>query len=550
MNTERKKELGAFYTHSGLTDIICEWAIQSPETSIFEPSFGGCGFLRSAHDRLVALKGSAAPEQIFGCDIDPDAFGFLASLFERPVDLDRFHEGDFLLQEFPDTWLSSFDAVIGNPPYLPYRKISASIRERALALLKAEGLELDRRASIWAYFVGLSVRFIKDGGRMAWVLPSSFIHANYARSLRKFILRKFENVCAFELQERQFLLEGTEEKTIVILAESKHSLAKVDDDNDIQLIRCAGTLNLAEEIQKWQNGSFAKASSCASAVIDCLSEAPLKLFRHLETHDHHHRLGDYLRVQIGLVTGNNRFFLRTEEERQQADLNAEDLARVLPRFKFVEGAELTNQDIEVMRIDGAKTFLVSAENTELAPRKVREYLESYPEEAKAKCSTFKKRASWSLTDDNAIPDVFFPVMQHNGPRVVLNTAGLNCTNSIHRGYFIQDLTDTQKKLLSLSSLSTFSQISAEIVGRSYGSGALKHEPREAEAIAVLLPPIHHSKINSAFGRADTYLRAGNFDEASQVADYIILDALNVDCIPTEASVLKSGLAQLRKNRQR
>jgi hypothetical protein len=199
---------------------------------------------------------------------------------------------------------------------------------------------------------------------------------------------------------------------------------------------------------------------------------------------------------------------------------------------------------------GAKVFLVSAASEANASRQVQDYLATYPEEEKAACSTFRKRSSWSATDDGAIPDAFFPVMQHNGPRLVLNSAKLNCTNSIHRGYFIKTLSQSKKKLIALSTLSTFSQISAEIAGRYYGSGALKHEPREAEAMGVLLPQLHHGKIAAAFRRADRFLRAGNFDEASQVADQVILEAIGIESVPTQAAVLRSGLAQLRKNRQR
>jgi adenine-specific DNA methylase len=546
----RKKELGAFYTHKGLTDVISEWAIRSADCRVFEPSFGGCGFLRSAHDRLTAIKGSPAIDQIYGCDIDPEAFGFLANLFERPVDLERFQEGDFLHQDFPDSWLSSFDAVIGNPPYLPYRKISPQARDVALRHLRRDGLELDRRSSLWAYFVGLSVRFIKQGGRMAWVLPSSFLYANYSIALRKFIAGYFSRVCAFELQERQFLLEGTEEKTIVVLAEGKRASFSGSLAGDIDLIRCDGSRDLSEKISGWEKDAHFKAASCGTAVIDCLSDAPLQLFERLKASGCHHDLGHFIRVQIGLVTGNNRFFLRTEEERQEAGIHEKDLVRVLPRFTYVGGADLTAIDVQSMQDVGAKVFLVSAASEANASRQVQDYLATYPEEEKAACSTFRKRSSWSATDDGAIPDAFFPVMQHNGPRLVLNSAKLNCTNSIHRGYFIKTLSQSKKKLIALSTLSTFSQISAEIAGRYYGSGALKHEPREAEAMGVLLPQLHHGKIAAAFRRADRFLRAGNFDEASQVADQVILEAIGIESVPTQAAVLRSGLAQLRKNRQR
>jgi len=548
--SSRKKALGAFYTHNGLTDVICEWAIASAECIVFEPSFGGCGFLRSARDRLVSLDAVAPNRQIFGCDIDPDAFGHLAKLFEGPVDLTRFHKGDFLQQDFPSSWIGKFDAVIGNPPYLPYRKIDPTSREAVLQILTESGLKLDRRASLWAYFVALSIRFVGSGGRMAWVLPSSFLYANYSHNLRRYIAAMFSNVRAFELQERQFLLEGTEEKTVVLLAEGKLADHSNESNSDISLSRCSGVRELSTEVRKWVGGELANSSSCGTSVFDSLSKAPRDLYLQLVSSQHYHQIGDYLRIQIGLVTGDNKFFLCNEEERKEAGISIESLVPVLPRFIYANGLEFQGDDFDNMIRAGGKGYLVSSGDMEFAPKDIQKYLSSYPDEKKKTCSTFKKRAVWSQTDDSSVPDAFFPVMQHNGPRLLLNRARVNCTNSVHRGNFRKSKSEAEKQLIALTTLSNFSQLSAEIAGRSYGSGALKHEPREAESVGILVPHVHHRKVLSAYQKADKCLRCGNFDEASQIADHLIMGAMGFDDVPTHASVLRSGLMQIRKHRQR
>lgn len=548
--SSRKKALGAFYTHDGLTDVICEWAIASAECIVFEPSFGGCGFLRSARDRLVSLDAATPNGQIFGCDIDPEAFGHLANLFEGPVDLTRFHKGDFLQQDFHDSWIGKFDAVIGNPPYLPYRKIDPTRREAALQTLKESGLQLDRRASLWAYFVALSIHFVRNGGRMAWVLPSSFLYANYSHNLRRYITSVFSNVRAFELQERQFLLEGTEEKTVVLLAEGKLADRSNGSNEDILLSRCSGVSELSSEVRKWVAGKLTSPAVCGTSVFDNLSKAPRDLYLRLVSNQSYHQLGDHLRIQIGLVTGDNKFFLCNEEERMEYDISIENLVPVLPRFIYATGLEFQADDFDNMIQAGGKGYLVSSSDPRFAPNDIKTYLDSYPDEKKRTCSTFKKRAVWSQTDDGSAPDAFFPVMQHNGPRLVLNSAGVNCTNSVHRGNFKNCKSEAEKKLISLTTLSTFSQLSAEIVGRSYGSGALKHEPREAESVGILVPNIHQRKVLSSYQKADKFLRCGNFNEASQIADHLILGALGFDDVPTHASILRSGLMQIRKHRQR
>lgn len=550
IDVSRRKELGAFYTHKGLSDTICTWAITSPDSTVLEPSFGGCGFLRSATDRLVSIGSKSSLSQLYGCDIDADAFLHLANVFESLVDLEKFHEGDFLDQNFPETWPKSFGSVVGNPPYIPYRKIPVDRRERVLKQLSMQGLDLDRRASLWAYFTALSIPYTETGGRAAWVLPSSFLYANYSKELRSFIAKNFEETRAFELKERQFLQEGTEEKTVVVLCKGKLKQAQNDAASDIPLERCDGVKDLPAAIQRWDMGKSELVSYCGTSIIDSLSNAPSHLVKRLQSHTTCKKLGDFLDVKIGLVTGNNRFFLLNEEEREKLNVRPCELENILPRFHFASGLNYSAADqTELLRSNG-NGYLVSADNPDCASDSIQSYLAQYDEEQIADCSTFKKRSIWCKTDDGAPPDAFFPVMQHHGPKLVLNESGCNCTNSIHRAYFKADLSKTDKKLISLSLLSTFSQISAEICGRSYGSGALKHEPREAEKIEILIPELHHRTVGAGFDRVDRMLRNGNLAEARQFVDHLILGAVEVEDIATQAALMNSGLEQLKLHRHR
>lgn len=549
-DARRKKDLGAFYTHKALSDLICAWAIQTPQSTVLEPSFGGCGFLRSARDRLTSFDANVSLSQLYGCDIDPLAFSHLSTVFEQLVDLDRFHEGDFLDQSFPSSWPSAFDSVVGNPPYLPYRKMQVSRREAVLSQLRSSGLALDRRASLWAYFVALGVLYTAEGGRNAWVLPSSFLYANYSASLRLFLSASFEDCCAFELKERQFLLEGTEEKSIVLLCKSKITVKDPLQKRDIPLVQCEGVKDVEFAIKEWELKKASHTSYCGTSVYDSLSKGPKRVIQNLQKETCLRSLGDFLSIRIGLVTGNNRFFLLGEDDRKAANLAEGELDRVLPRFHFATGLSFEARDHEHLLSSGGKGFLVSVQDEVRVSEALSKYLSRYPIADIETCSTFKKRSVWSHTNDASVPDAFFPVMQHHGPRLVLNQSGMNCTNSIHRAYFNDKLSKTEQKLLSLSLLSTFSQISAEICGRSYGSGALKHEPREAEKILVLMPRIHQKTVCAAFSRVDRLLRNGNLSEARQFVDQLLLHALKVDDVHTDAALLESGLTQLKSHRHR
>ena len=71
-------------------------------------------------------------------------------------------------------------------------------------------------------------------------------------------------------------------------------------------------------------------------------------------------------------------------------------------------------------------------------------------------------------------------------------------------------------------LTTFSQLSAEIEGRTYGAGVLKHEPSEATNIRMIMPTnTAFEDINHTATAIDRLLRRREFDEAQHKADTLI-----------------------------
>jgi len=112
-------------------------------------------------------------------------------------------------------------------------------------------------------------------------------------------------------------------------------------------------------------------------------------------------------------------------------------------------------------------------------------------------------------------------MGNQGPRIILNSAEAVCTNSIHRIYFKEDLSETMRKAIILSLWSTYGQISAEIEGRTYGSGVLKLEPSEASKLVVFLPKKLHHKSVGALWKKVGKLREQNLPICEQIDSWIL-----------------------------
>ncbi len=540
---EDRRKLGAFYTPEPLSEILSRWSIQAPSDNVLEPSFGGCGFLQSAHACLVELGQPAPKDHIFGCDIDPVAFQYLAKVLEGPVDLKRFLQSDFLAVTEPDGWPTKFQAILANPPYIPYQAIEASRRD-ALTTQSLGIAGVGGRASLWAYFMAHAVSFLAPGGRMAWVLPGAFLQADYARPIREHLAKSFRRVVAIVLQERIFLEAGTDEETVILLADG-HLLAPLRESVD--LADATSLEHLKARIAEWDAGSLEAVDGARPAALSLSAEtrAALKAF---DARPESQALGTLATIQIGLVMGANRFFILRQTDLKAAGLEDEDCSYILAKFQAVQGLSYSAQDHLQHLEDGGRGLLAGDAASEPSPR-LRAYFDTFDAIEREKVGTFRKRSIWWRPHDGRVPDAFFPVMHHYGPRIVLNPDACANTNTIHRVYFKEALTPSQRELLAISILTSYSQLSAELVGRRYGSGVLKHEPREAEKIRVLMPKAHAASIRSAFQKVDSALRSGDRRRATELADRIVYAACGVADPEGASKTLSAALDSARQRRR-
>lgn len=540
---EDRRKLGAFYTPEPLSEILSRWSIQSPTDNVLEPSFGGCGFLQSARARLVELGQSAPKEHIFGCDVDPIAFQYLAKVLEGPIDLKRFLHSDFLAVSNPEGWPATFEAILANPPYIPYQAIEASRRDE-LAKQTMGVAGIGGRASLWAYFMVHAISFLAPGGRMAWVLPGAFLQADYAQPLRDHLAKSFRRVAAIVLHERIFLEEGTDEETVILLAEG-HRLAPLR--SAIDLTEASSLEHLQERVADWDAGRLEAVYGARPAALSLSSDAR-KLLDDLDARSVSQPLGDLVSIQIGLVMGANRFFVLRRGELAAAGLEEEDCSHILAKFQAVQGLNYSLTDHQRYLDADGRGFLAGDAATAPSGR-LRAYYDTFDEEDRAKVGTFRKRTTWWRPHDGRVADAFFPVMHHYGPRIVLNPDGCANTNTIHRVYFDRAVAPLQRKLVAVSILSSYSQLSAELVGRRYGSGVLKHEPREAEKIRVLMPAVAADRIKAVFAKVDRALRENDRELATQLADQLVYSASGVNDPPCYSNTLVTALAAVRARRR-
>lgn len=530
-----RRPFGAYYTPRSVADTLAKWAIRVAGEVILEPGFGGCGFLEASQSRIEALGADDPFTHIYGCDKDHRAFAILDHKIGDSTHTERFILGDFLCLHSQDFKVSGFDVVIGNPPYISLHSMSTEQRAAAADAMALGRFELDKRASLWAYFVLHALTFLRQGGRCAWVLPSSYLHAEYARDVRLQLKKRFTRLIEITLEQRLFSSEGAKERTVIVLAEGFESCS---GEARVQRLHATDAAELENAVVSLVNGN-------PTVILDGCFLSPLaeatSLIETVRSKQACRKLGEFLDVKIGIVTGANDFFIKSKADWKKHGVTGNSLRPILAKFGQVSGLELTAEDLQENRINELKCLLLNDYKKGRAPEKVSNYLASFPVEKKEKNATFKKRSCWYSPDDGRIPDGFFSYMCDHGPRLALNPAKTTSTNTIHRIYFNSDIDEIRRKTIAMSLLSTVTQLSAELVGRSYGSGVLKLEPSEVRRIDIVLPDVLDAKrVIATFDAVDTLLRKGEGQKARSV-----VDALFVIPLLGEAGIASMGAALTR-----
>jgi adenine-specific DNA-methyltransferase len=137
----------------------------------------------------------------------------------------------------------------------------------------------------------------------------------------------------------------------------------------------------------------------------------------------------------------------------------------------------------------------------------------------------KVRSPWWRVPLVSRPDFLFTYMNHDRTRLIRNSADVHLLNSL---YGVQ-LNDARRSLgqefLAMASLNSVTMLGAEIVGRSYGGGMLKHEPTEVDQLP--LPSIGilqkvASRLRMLQSQVGAQLRRNEIAPAIEIIDRVIL----------------------------
>lgn len=551
---ELRRELAAYYTPNELGSLLAEFSLRSGNDSLLEPSFGGGGLLVEGISRLTELGSQKPISQVHGCDIDGHAFENLSSVVGKKYGKQskRFVKADFLSLDKSAFMTKKFDAVMANPPYIGYRKMSKT--QKLIAKQITQDLEIKnaRYAGTWYYFLLKSFTFLKEGGRLAFVLPYALIDSNYSSDLREFISKHFNKSVIFAFSERLFVDQGTREKVVVLLAEGWAPRGLKQRRLDAISVDSIETFRVL--LKKYRAGETVGnfLGSDIGNVKGKINNKNINLLNTLRSNRATKTIGEYLDVRIGLVAGDIKYFTFNNSKLAEYSLSkSSHVIPVLRSLRDCKGLSFNEKDFNEVSKKDKNTYLLDYNETLLKDQAYLSYINEYSDKARKGNKTFNSREVWCQVNDNLVPDVFLAYMSINGPRIVKNSFGVNCFNNTHRGYFKKGIGKSEQKLLLISLFTSFSQSIAELESKEYGSKTLKIEPSAYLKLPVIMPDnIGRYEIDSTFKKLDSLVKKGEYvaaiDCASQFIYKHIFKESELDNVVEKVRVIKVELETKRK----
>lgn len=258
VDPDHRHELGQHYTQENVVDFLTAFAIRDHADLVLDPAAGGGSFLASAYSRKKAMGAthSDALAEVWGCELssfaaelttvtlataDPNA----PSAYPRVLLMDFFEmrPGMRTALEIPGLpgklkVPKGFDAVVGNPPYISYRHQTNQETvlkafddfPNALALPKMSG-----KSDEFAWFLVHATRFLKEGGRLGFVVSSGILFSDYGIPLIRFLARHFKILAVVDSMVERWFIDA-DVNTVLLLLE-RESKSEEREPNQIRFIR-------------------------------------------------------------------------------------------------------------------------------------------------------------------------------------------------------------------------------------------------------------------------------------------------------------------------
>ena len=463
---EKLRDKGQFWTPSWVANAMVAYVAEDTEL-VFDPATGKGSFFE-------ALKKLNLSQQIifFGTDID------------NKVLSDNIYEDPSCIVELRDFIKNpprrKFKAIVANPPYIRHHRIDEKTKQFLKHLCKKiTGFTIDGRAGYHIYFLLQALSLLEDNGKLAFIMPADTCEGIFAKKLWNWITENYclECVVAFDGNATPFPNVDTNALVFLIKKEKPRK----------EIFWVKANKAYSNDLLSFVSSHFKQSAIETLLIVKReIGEAlTTGLSRPQQKHNgFKYHLSNFAIVMRGIATGANDFFFLTREQTVELGIPSKYLKVAIGRTKDITENTITKEDVQKLQKNSRPTLLLSIAQPENdLPAKIKAYLKKGIELGLPERPLIKQRKPWFRMEKREVPELLFAYLGRRNTRFIKNNAGvlpLTGFLCVYAKYKDEKFVNSLREVLNHPD--TLKNM--QLVGKSYGSGAIKVEPRSLEKLPI------------------------------------------------------------------
>lgn len=469
-NIEERRRLGQFSTPYELAKEIVSFGLgllDTNEITFLEPCLGSGAFYSAL---LNATYDDYTIKSATGIEIDSVYYNCAKSLWsDTGINIINGNFADVK----PDR---KYNFVLTNPPYVRHHYLLQEEKKYLVEVGKKEtGIALSGLSGLYCHFILLANKWLAPNAICGWLVPSEFMDVNYGGAIKDYLLNHVHLLRIHRYDPDNSMFSDALVSSCVIWF--KNEVVSYDYDVEFTF---SGTHNKPMREKRVKKSELIKERKW--------TRFPEKEIRSKEINEV--TLGDFFEIKRGLATGDNNFFIMSQDKITELGMDMSFFKPILPSPRYLKTDFISADRDGIPQIE-PQCFLLdcalSEQEIEKKSPETWDYLQSGIEKTSKKYLC-KSRKKWYWQEQRESTYFLCSYMGrskgNSSPiRFILNLSEAIATNSYLMLYpkerLQQTISQNPNSVYKIwEILNNIGGNKIEEEGRVYGGGLKKIEPRE------------------------------------------------------------------------
>lgn len=462
-DVDYKRALGQFFTPFDIAVFMSEWILKfrCSNIRVLDPAAGLGVFARS----LNYLNDSKMKDiSITAYEIDNNLVKSLEEVLNKVGIEHKIINGDFL----ENSWSEKYQGIIANPPYYKHHYIKNKEHLYQQMCIKA-GFKFSIQTNIYCWFLVKCMNMLADNGRLAFIVPSEFLNANYGVGIKKYLIQSGINLHLLNISFENNVFNNAITTSIIILAQKSKQKSSVINFYNVTDLSSLGNLSKflkshpkttinktdLDISSKWRN--YFIGNDSARKFCSAIS------------------FSTYGRFSRGIATGANKYFTLSQGEIAEFKLPNECVLPCISKASYAKNIVFSQNDFCQLSKGNKKVYLFDGEK--VMCDSVKKYIKLGEKQGVDQKYLTKNRTPWYALEKRSPSKIWINVFGRKGTKFTWNNSNCVSLTCFHCFY----PTKLGEKFLDILFVYLNTRVAKDLINiekREYGNGLGKFEPND------------------------------------------------------------------------